>query len=206
MGNRSQKCKFCYDETVYPVKYRAKTKHRSWRLAFLVCIHCQMFYDFLRTDHKAMPYYNDMDSFTILKPTETKEMLRLKEIHYKNYPCIGEKLKNKIKAQNEPKKHEYTKMWLEIERDKVEYFGYLCKDCKVFYVRNNKFVKLQERKEKGFPKGYVGKAYTREGFPEPKDAPVIVSWTFTPNDLKKLKQLMRKKGIKPITNIVEEYT
>ena len=45
-----------------------------------------------------------------------------------------------------------------------------------------------------------------EGFDEPKDAPVIVSWTFTPNDLTKLKQLMRKKGIKPITDIIEEYT
>ena len=63
---------------------------------------------------------------------------------------------------------------------------------------------LQLRNEKGFPKGYVGMAITREGFPEPKDAPVTVSWTFTPNDLKKLKQIMRKKGIKPITDIIEE--
>jgi len=206
MGNRSQKCKFCIDETVYPVKYRAKTKHRSWRLAFLVCAHCQSFYDFLRTDHMAMPYYNDMSSFIIIKPTKTNEMFRLRQIHKKNYPCIGEKSKGKLKDQNEPKKHEYTKMWLEVERDKTDYFGYLCKDCKTFYVGNSDFVKLKVRNEKGFPKGYVGMAITRQGFPEPKDAPVIVSWTFTPNDLKKLKQLMRKKGIKPITDIVEEYT
>jgi len=189
MGNRSQKCKFCIDETVYPVKYRAKTKHRSWRLAFLVCAHCQSFYDFLRTDHKAMPYYNDMSSFTILKPTKTNEMFRLRQIHHKNYPCIGEKSKGKLKDQNEPKKHEYTKMWLEVERD--------------FYAINSKFVNLPIRKEKGLPSGYVGKTYIHQGFPEPKDAPVTVSWTLTPNDLKKLKQFMRKKAIKPITNIID---
>ena len=206
MANRSQQCEFCYDETIYPVKYRAKTKHRSWRLAFLVCAHCQSFYDFLRTDHKAMPYYNDMSSFTILKPTKTNEMFRLRQIHHKNYPCIGEKSKGKLKDQNEPKKHEYTKMWLEVERDKVDYFGYLCKDCKTFYVGNSDFVKLKVRNEKGFPKGYVGKVYIHQGFPEPKDAPVTVSWTFTPDNLKKLKQFMKKKAINPITNIVEEYT
>jgi len=150
-----------------------------------------------------MPYYNDMSSFSILKPEDIKEKLRLNEIHYKNYPCIGEKIKGKIKEQNEPRKHEYAKMWVEIERDKMEYFGYLCKDCKVFYVRNTKFVKLQERKEKGLPEGYVGKTYTHEGVPEPKDAPITVSWTFTPNNLKKLKQFMKKKGVKPITNVVE---
>ena len=135
MVNRSKQCKFCYDETIYPVKYRADNANRSWRLAFLVCIHCQMFYDFLRANHKAMPYYNDISSFMILKPTDTKEIFRLNQIHYKNYPCIGEKSKNKIKDQNEPKKHEYTKMWLEIERDKLEYFGYLCKDCKVLSTK-----------------------------------------------------------------------
>ncbi len=205
MGNHSQQCEFCNDETIYPVKYRAKTKHRSWRLAFLVCSHCQSFYDFLRTDHKAMPYYNDMSSFTILKPTKTNEMFRLRQIHHKNYPCIGEKSKGKLKEQNEPKKHEYTKMWLEVERDKVDYFGYLCKDCKTFYVGNSYFVKLKVRNEKGFPKGYVGKVYIHQGFPEPKDAPVTVSWTFTPDNLKKLKQFMKKKAINPITNIVEGF-
>ena len=41
-----------------------------------------------------------------------------------------------------------------------------------FLSGNTRHVKLQLRKEKEFSKGYVGKAYTREGFPEPKDAPV----------------------------------
>ena len=204
MVNRSQQCEFCYDETVYPVKYRAKNANRSWTLAFLACSHCYSFYDFLRTNHKAMPYYNDMSAFTTIKPIKTQERLRLKEIHYKNYPCIGEESKGKLKDQNEPKKHEYTKMWLEVERDKTEYFGYLCKDCKTFYAINSKFVNLPIRKEKGLPSGYVGKTYIHQGFAEPKDAPVTVSWTFTPNDLKKLKQIMRKKGIKPITDIIEE--
>ena len=207
MVNRSKKCKFCRNETVFPIKYRKKSEKRSWRRAFLVCINCHICTDFLDSNHNSiMPYYDDITVLKIWKLKDKKRILRIVEIKRdKNLPCPNEwkliKKRNKkikiFKLRNDQRTHDYVPLWLEYARDKREYVGILCKDCKSFFSIRTLRLNFDTREKEGFEEGYVGHFVTSPGADMGSgDGPETMILTLYPKDMKILKKFLVKNKIK----------